>query len=140
MVINLFNNYNKEITFDFESIIKNIENTLNDEKEISLILVDLDEIHKINREYRSLDRPTDVISFEESDEEDPNYLGDIFVCIDKVYEQSAEYAHSKEREFAFLVVHGILHLSGYDHMTKEDEEKMFKKQEEILKLLGYERK
>lgn len=140
MIINLYNNYNKQIEFDFASIIKTIEDGIKGDKEVSLILVDLDEIHKINKEYRSIDRPTDVISFEEVDEEDDSYLGDIFVCIDKVYEQSLEYNHSKEREFAFLVVHGILHLSGYDHMNKEDEEKMFSKQEEILKQLGYERK
>ena len=68
MTINLYNNYSKEILFDFEKIIKTIEEGLKEEKEISLILVDLDEITKINREYRGLDRPTDVISFEESDE------------------------------------------------------------------------
>lgn len=140
MTINLYNNYSKEILFDFEKIIKTIEEGLKEEKEISLILVDLDEITKINREYRGLDRPTDVISFEESDEEDDSYLGDIFVCVEKVYEQSKEYGHSMEREFAFLVVHGILHLSGYDHMTTEDEKVMFTKQEEILKSIGYERK
>ena len=140
MIINLYNNYSKEILFDFEKIIKTIEEGLKEEKEISLILVDLDEITKINREYRGLDRPTDVISFEESDEEDDSYLGDIFVCVEKVYEQSKEYGHSMEREFAFLVVHGILHLSGYDHMTADDEKVMFTKQEEILKSIGYERK
>ena len=140
MVINLYNNYNKEIEFDYRAIINNIEKGLKEEKEISLILVDLEGITEINRSYRGLDRPTDVISFEETDEEDPNYLGDIFVCIEKVYEQSKEYAHSMEREFAFLVVHGILHLSGYDHMKPLDEVVMFNKQEEILKQLGYERK
>lgn len=139
MIINLYNNYEKDIEFDYESILNTIEKGLKEEKEISLILVDIDEIHRMNKEYRGLDRPTDVISFEETDDEDPNYLGDIFVCIEKVYEQSEEYGHSMEREFAFLVIHGILHLSGYDHMTKEDEEKMFKRQNEILNELGYKR-
>lgn len=139
MVINLFNNYNDEIKFDYNAIIDNIQNGINEDIELSLILVDINEIHNINKEYRGIDRPTDVISFCLEDEEDDKYLGDIFVCIEKVYEQSKEYNHSNEREFAFLVVHGILHLLGYDHMNKEDEEKMFTKQEELLKKLGYER-
>ena len=139
MVINLFNNYNDEIKFDYNAIIDNIQNGIKEDIELSLILVDINEIHNINKEYRGIDRPTDVISFCLEDEEDDKYLGDIFVCIEKVYEQSKEYNHSNEREFAFLVVHGILHLLGYDHMNKEDEEKMFTKQEELLKKLGYER-
>lgn len=106
---------------------------------MSLILVDASEIHRMNKEYRGLDRPTDVISFEEDDEEDDTYLGDIFICIDKVYEQALAYGHSKEREFAFLLVHGILHLSGYDHIQKEDEIIMFAKQDEILNNLGLRR-
>lgn len=139
MVINLFNNYNDEIKFDYNAIIDNIQNGIKEDIELSLILVDINGIHNINKEYRGIDRPTDVISFCLEDEEDDKYLGDIFVCIEKVYEQSKEYNHSNEREFAFLVVHGILHLLGYDHMNKEDEEKMFTKQEELLKKLGYER-
>ena len=93
----------------------------------------------MNKEYRGLDRPTDVISFEETDEEDENYLGDIFICIDKVYEQAKSYEHSNEREFAFLLLHGILHLSGYDHIEKEDEIIMFNKQDELLEKLGFRR-
>lgn len=138
MIINLYNNLEK-IEFDFEKIIETVEKGLEEEKEVSLILVDLDEIHRINKEYRGIDRPTDVISFEEDDEEDENYLGDIFICIDKVYEQAKSYGHSNEREFAFLLIHGILHLSGYDHIEKEDEIKMFAKQDEILNKLGFKR-
>lgn len=138
MIINTFINCDK-INFDYQKVIENIQRGIKEEKEISLILVNLDEIHKINLQYRGIDRPTDVISFEEDDNEDEEYLGDIFVCIDKVYEQAQLYKHSVEREFAFLIVHGILHLSGYDHMTKEDEVVMFAKQEEILKELNYER-
>ena len=141
MIINLFNNYNKEINFDFEKIIKDVEK-YESNKEISLILVDKDEIHKINLEYRHKDYPTDVISFEayeEDIEEDNNYAGDIFLCIDKVYEQATEYGHSLEREFAFLLVHGVLHLHGYDHIEKNDEVIMFAKQEEFLNFLNYKR-
>lgn len=142
MIINLYNNYSndlRKIDFDFQSIIDIISKGIDTENEISLILVDLEEIHRMNKEYRNIDRPTDVISFEEDDEEDETYLGDIFICIDKVYEQAIAYSHSNEREFAFLLVHGILHLSGYDHIEKEDEIVMFKKQEEILERLGFKR-
>jgi probable rRNA maturation factor len=71
-----------------------------------------------------------VLSFPDRDEE---YLGDIFISIDKVYEQAKQYNHSVEREFAFLLTHGILHLLGYDHENTNDEKKMIAKQEEILK-------
>ncbi len=138
MKIELYNNYQKEINFDFEKIIKDVE-TLNSNAEIALILVDIDEIHKINKEYRHKDYPTDVISFESDDEEDENYRGEIFLCVDKVYEQAKLYEHSNEREFAFLLVHGVLHLHGYDHMTEEDEKVMFAKQDEILNKLNYKR-
>ncbi len=138
MKIELYNNYQKEINFDFEKIIKDVE-TLDNNAEIALILVDIDEIHKINKEYRHKDYPTDVISFESDDEEDENYRGEIFLCVDKVYEQAKLYEHSNEREFAFLLVHGVLHLHGYDHMTEEDEKVMFAKQDEILNKLNYKR-
>ena len=138
MKIELYNNYQKEINFDFEKIIKDVE-TLNSNAEIALILVDIDEIHKINKEYRHKDYPTDVISFASDDEEDENYRGEIFLCVDKVYEQAKLYEHSNEREFAFLLVHGVLHLHGYDHMTEEDEKVMFAKQDEILNKLNYKR-
>ena len=139
MIINLYNNLEEEIKFDYEGIINTFQKGLEEEKEVSLILVSLEEIHRMNKEYRGLDRPTDVISFEETDEEDENYLGDIFICIDKVYEQAKSYEHSNEREFAFLLLHGILHLSGYDHIEKEDEIVMFKKQDELLEKLGFRR-
>lgn len=138
MKIELYNNYQKEINFDFEKIIKDVE-TLDSNAEIALILVDIDEIHKINKEYRHKDYPTDVISFESDDEEDENYRGEIFLCVDKVYEQAKLYEHSNGREFAFLLVHGVLHLHGYDHMTEEDEKVMFAKQDEILNKLNYKR-
>lgn len=139
MVINLYNNYSKKIEFDFEKIIEDIEKGFESDKEASLILVDLDEITRINKEYRDKDYPTDVISFEEDDEEDEMYLGDIFLSVDKCLMQAKEYGHSNEREFAFLVIHGLLHLHGYDHLNEEDEKIMFKKQDEILERLNYRR-
>lgn len=141
MVINLYNNYKSEIKFDYEKIIKDFESINNRflNSELSLILVDSDEILRINKEYRNKDYVTDVISFEQDDEEDENYKGDIFLCIDKVYEQAEKYEHSVEREFAFLLCHGVLHLHGYDHLNEDDEKVMFSLQDEILNSLNYKR-
>ena len=109
----------------------------------SVIIVDNEEIHKINKEYRGIDRPTDVISFALEEDEDyevkERLLGDIYISIDKVYEQAKEYNHSVKRELFFLVTHGFLHLLGYDHMKKEDEEIMFPLQEKILDSYGVKR-
>ena len=109
----------------------------------SYIYVDLNEIHRINKEYREIDRPTDVISFayvDNCDSEDlPLELGDVFICKEKVFEQANEYKHSVLRECAFLITHGILHLLGYDHMNKEDEQIMFGLQDRILSELKIER-
>ena len=102
-------------------------------------IVDNKTIHKINREYRNVDRPTDVISFaflDEQSEKDlkggPISLGQIIISFEKAEEQAKEYGHSLKREMTFLFVHGMLHLLGYDHMVKEDEEIMFKLQDKIL--------
>lgn len=142
MKINIFNENNLLSNLDYETIVKNIEDLFNKEfdcdKEVSVILVDLDEIHRMNKEYRHLDRPTDVLSFEEHDEE--GYLGEIFICDAKVFEQAETYGHSNEREFAFLLTHGLLHLLGYDHMTPEEEKEMFAKQDELLDKTIYRRK
>ena len=110
----------------------------------NVIIVDNEKIHEINKEYRGIDRPTDVISFALEDDKTFNrsvirILGDIYISIDKVRSQSAEYGHSFKRELYFLAVHGLLHLLGYDHMTKEDEKVMFAKQEEVLSRYGIER-
>lgn len=104
----------------------------------NIIIIDNPTIHKINKEYRDKDAPTDVISFALEDDKtviEPDgvrILGDIYISIDKVHEQALEYSHSFKRELSFLAVHGLLHLLGYDHMEKSDEEVMFKKQEEVL--------
>ena len=107
----------------------------------NVIIVDNETIHKINKEYRNIDRETDVISFALEDdksmpEEDIRMLGDIYISIDKAKEQAKEYNHSLKRELCFLMTHGFLHLLGYDHMKKEDEEIMFPLQEKILKEYG----
>lgn len=110
--------------------------------EVSVTFVNNEEIQEINRDYRNLDKPTDVISFalEETVDDEveivgedlPVVLGDIIISVERAKEQAADYNHSYERELGFLAVHGFLHLLGYDHMTKEDEKVMFQKQEEIL--------
>ena len=110
--------------------------------EVDVNLIDNERIHEINREYRHVDRPTDVISFAFLDHVDgevtikgdiPTLLGEIFISVDKAKEQANAYGHSLLREMSFLFVHGLLHLLGYDHMTKEEETVMFSLQDEILK-------
>ena len=103
----------------------------------SIVFVSNERIQEINRDYRNIDRITDVISFafEESldyNEFDGRELGEIFICIPRMIEQAKEYGHSETRELAFLTVHGLLHLLGYDHMSKEEEKVMFQIQEEVL--------
>lgn len=122
------------------------------EAEINLTLTDNSGIHTINREFRQIDRPTDVLSFpmlsyitpgdfsflEEEHEEDFNpdtgeaMVGDIIISVDKVIEQAESYGHSQEREYAFLITHSMLHLFGYDHMEEEEAKVMEAKQKEIL--------
>ena len=109
---------------------------------VSVSIVDNEFIHQMNRDYRGIDRPTDVISFAFLDNEknrdkllsSPGLvtLGDIYISYEKAEEQAKEYQHSSRREFSFLFVHGLLHLLGYDHMKEEDEKVMFALQEEIL--------
>ena len=133
-----YEQYYPEIQHYFEKALKDLE--MPGDYDISLILVGPEEIHEINRQYRKIDRETDVISFAEIDGEagfdvetdEPIYLGDIFINIDRVVSQAKEYEHSEEREFIFLFIHGVLHCLGYDHMTKEDEEVMIAKQKLIL--------
>ena len=120
---------NLEILKPLLEYARKVENLEDTELEFSVIIVDNKRIHEINKEYRGIDRPTDVISFALEDNE----------AIDKVREQASEYGHSEKRELAFLTVHGFLHLLGYDHMKKEEEEIMFAKQEEILNGFGITR-
>ena len=105
--------------------------------EFNIIITNNKKIHEINKEYRNIDRETDVISFALEDNKDIEYtdfrlLGDIYISIDKCYSQALEYGHSRVRELCFLATHGVLHLLGYDHMNEEDEKKMFTLQNELL--------
>lgn len=143
-MVEIFNETSYDLVSDIEELKKLLEFTLNKEKlnnvEFSVVLVDEDTIHEINKTYRNVDRVTDVISFALEDnktiEIDHRLLGDIYICIDKAYEQAEEYGHSFKRELSFLTIHGLLHLLGYDHMEKEEEKEMFMKQEEILSEFG----
>ena len=121
---------------------------LNFDVYISLSLIDNNEIRNLNRDYRGIDRPTDVISFAYLDGQDREtiyksgaivILGDIYISTQKAQEQSQEYNHSLNRELSFLFVHGLLHLLGYDHIEKEDEEIMFDLQNKILEKEGIAR-
>ncbi|WP_028561658.1 rRNA maturation RNase YbeY [Paenibacillus pinihumi] len=124
------------------------------EGEVALTFVDDEEIHRLNKEYRGIDRPTDVLSFammeegedepeivfevESEEENDPfsGMLGDIIISVEKAQQQSEDYGHSFERELGFLFVHGFLHLIGYDHQDDESEAVMTGKQEAVLQQAG----
>lgn len=111
-----------------------------DNVEFNIIIVDNNKIRKINKEYRGIDKETDVISFalEDNDNIKLPYrlLGDIYISIDKASVQAVEYGHSLLRELGFLSIHGLLHLLGYDHMNEKDEKIMFDRQELILNEFG----
>ncbi|WP_410514469.1 rRNA maturation RNase YbeY [Paenibacillus sp. BR2-3] len=128
-----------------------------DEGEIDLTFVDNERIHELNRDFRGIDRPTDVLSFAmnetgedeleiiyeveegEESEEIPNVLGDIIISVTRAQEQALEYGHSLERELGFLFVHGFLHLLGYDHQDEASEAEMMSKQEKVLTQVGLTR-
>lgn len=114
----------------------NINNSIFD-----IIFIDDEEMHKLNKEYRGIDRTTDVLSFALNDNKHIdtiiNSLGDIFISIPKMKSQAIEYGHTEKRELSFLALHGLLHLLGYDHtLGKKEEEEMFGLQKEILNELG----
>ena len=136
----IFNEYGKDVLEleVLDNYVKYVVKKLElDKCEFNIILVDNKRIHEINKEYRNVDRETDVISFAMEDEMDVNYedfrlLGDIYISVDKCYLQALDYGHSRVREICFLATHGILHLLGYDHMNPDDEKVMFSLQDKIL--------
>lgn len=134
-----FHNQTEVDTKEITKLIRKIFKTIEDERKMHIIFVDNASIQSINKTYRNIDKPTDVISFP-NDEEDDDSLGDIFISIEKAIEQASDYGHSFEREIGFLSVHGYLHLKGYDHHTPEEEKVMFTLQEEILKKANLTRK
>lgn len=139
--IGIFNQTDKEIV-ELDRVNEVLEYAVKKEKLdnvlFNVIIVDNDYIHQLNKEYRGIDRETDVITFALEDEKEmispvpERVLGDIYISIDKAISQADFYGHSLLRELSFLAVHGFYHLLGYDHQTKEEEEVMFSKQEEVL--------
>jgi probable rRNA maturation factor len=115
--------------------------------EVSIVLADDDYIHVLNRQYRDKDCSTDVLSFALNEGDEPEIidgpeevlLGDIIISLETAARQAEEYGHSLERELAYLTVHGILHLLGYDHMTEEEKKDMRREEEYVLSLLGIHR-
>lgn len=153
--------YNKNLGIDYKEIADKVINAALDyekcpyEAEISLTLTDNQGIHEINKEFREIDRPTDVLSFPMVDYDEPGdfdflesadeyfnpetgelMLGDIVISLDKVEEQAEAYGHTVLREYAFLIAHSMLHLMGYDHMEEEEAKVMEAKQKEILDILS----
>lgn len=161
--MSLFIEAETEVTFDFdyEDLITTVINYALEyikcpyKTEINVTLTDNDEIHKINKEYRDIDRPTDVLSFPMIQYETPGdfeivescedmyfnpdskelILGDIIISIDKVFSQADEYGHTPKRELAFLIAHSMLHLFGFDHIDETERLDMEKRQNEILDAL-----
>ena len=134
-----------------DSIIDDMKNAINiicqlyevEENEVSLTLTNDETIHNLNREYRGIDRPTDVLSFAFREADEPeiinveaNVLGDIIISVERAQSQAEEYGHSLRREVVFLTVHGMLHLLGYDHMEETDRIEMEEEQKFIMDKLG----
>ena len=129
--------YDKDYSFLNGVINSCLEHEKVSNANFSIVFVDNEKIQFLNKNYRNIDRITDVISFAFEDNErivynNVRFLGEIYICIPRMIEQAKEYGHSEVRELAFLTVHGLLHLLGYDHMTEEDEKEMFALQEVIL--------
>ena len=162
MSLNIEKETEVSFSFDYEALAEEViqfaleHENFPYESEINLTLTDNEGIHEINKMYREIDRPTDVLSFPMlsyetagdfsglEDDYDDNFnpdtgeimLGDIVISVDKVKEQAESYGHSEKREYAFLIVHSMLHLFGYDHMTPEEAEVMEQKQNEILEKMN----
>ena len=166
MTVNIDYEADKKLDFDYEKIIREVINGALDfeechyETEVNVVLTTNDEIAMINRDYRDLFKPTDVLSFPMIDYVRPGdfsvleegltedffnpesgelILGDIILSVDKIIEQAASYGHSQQRELGFLVAHSMLHLFGYDHMQDEEREVMEEKQRDILNMLNLKR-
>ena len=164
MTLRFEKEYDKELGLDYEALAGQVINAALDaegcpyEIEVDLTLTDTEGIHEINREFRQIDAPTDVLSFplvdyeapadfdflEEADEYfNPEsgelLLGDIVINLDRVESQAKEFGHSVRREYAFLIAHSMLHLMGYDHMSPEEAKAMEERQDGILNSLGITR-
>lgn len=120
-----------------EAVSKTLEwENFSGKAEVSITLVDSEEIRRLNREFRGVDRKTDVLSFPLEEGEAPGekitYLGDVIVCPEVIFSQSKDFHTDYRQEFCLMVIHSVLHLLGYDHMEEEEKKEMFEKQEKIL--------
>lgn len=138
MNIQIFNQTDQHVT-SYEDVLNHVFSLIEEEKSLNIIIITSEEMQNMNKTYRGLDKPTDVLSFP-YDEPYLDELGDIFINLLYMKEQAQSYGHSENREIAFLAVHGYLHVKGYDHHTEEEEIIMFEKQEAILTKAGLERK
>ncbi len=132
--------YNEDYSY-LDNMFKSASKILGCEGIFSITFIDDEKMHEMNLQYRGVDRTTDVLSFALNDsvenfKSEINVLGDIFISIPKMKSQAIEYGHSEKRELSFLCIHGLLHLLGYDHMTKEEEDVMFGLQKEVLNDAG----
>lgn len=166
MTLQLENEQEQELTFEYEQVAEQVITEVLDmeecpyESEVSLTLTDNVEIQRLNKEFRQMDRPTDVLSFPlvdfktpaeydllESDgwevyfnpESGELMLGDIVISIERAMEQAKEFGHSLKREYAFLIAHSMLHLLGYDHLVPEEAKVMEERQEAVLRKLNITR-
>ena len=163
MTIDIEYEAGKKLDIDYETIINRVCEAALEHEDcpydacINVVITDAQSIQEVNRETRGIDAPTDVLSFPMNEmtpgdysnlEDDPDafepdtgelLLGDIMLCVDKIFEQAAAYGHSLTRELAFLTAHSMLHLLGYDHVDDEERKQMEERQEEILKLCGFTR-
>ena len=150
----IISNYPEDLTFPQE-IIDNVTTAAEtvgklygvENGEVSVTLTNNTYIHQLNKQYRGIDRPTDVLSFALNESEEPeiedgpdvNVLGDLIISVERAQEQAADYGHSVRREVAFLTVHGMLHLLGYDHMEEADRLEMEAEQRFVMEKLGIPR-
>ena len=140
---------------EYEQIIKKVVKICFEEEKltksklyISIVLTNPENIHNINKQYRNIDKPTDVLSFPMFEKEEleqkiknnnfehEDVLGDIVISIEQVEKQAEEYGHTFEREFSYMIVHGFYHLMGYDHIKEEDKKKMRPKEKKIMKIVN----
>ena len=149
----IINFLNEELARKYSEWPKIIETTLSKgaecqeippEAELGVTLWDDEYLRMLNREYRNIDRPTDVLSFalnegEEDSSDEEMLLGDIVISVDRVLSQAQEYGHSETRELAYLAIHGLMHIMGYDHEKPEDKKEMRVAEEEVLRALGITR-
>lgn len=164
MTVTIEREAGKELDFDYEALIRQVVEAALDyeecpyEADVNVLLTDDTAIHEANKEFRGIDRATDVLSFPMVEYPEPGnfdeveecmdyfhpesgelLLGDIVISTDHVYAQAEEYGHSRKRELAFLVAHSMLHLMGYDHMEEDERRQMEERQEAILNNLGITR-